>query len=60
MLQEKNLFPLRDTTFEGMPVKVPFAYTEIIKEEYGEMALTQTNFEHHAWNEQSLLWEPTR
>ncbi|KAI9811124.1 MAG: hypothetical protein M1832_001055 [Thelocarpon impressellum] len=42
---EKDLYPLRQSTFEHTPVKVPFAYAEIIKEEYGNKAMTQTIFE---------------
>ena len=41
--QEKteDLFPLRDSLFEGRPVKVPYNYAKILAEEYGSRALTK-------------------
>ncbi|KAI9839759.1 MAG: hypothetical protein M1838_004261 [Thelocarpon superellum] len=56
--RENQIFPLRDSTFEGKPVKVPYAYTELLKTEYGSRALTLTSFEHHLWNETTQIWEP--
>ena len=44
-MQESDLFPLRESVFEEMPVRVPFAYIEIITQEYGEKALTKTTYE---------------
>ena len=40
-----DLFPLRDTSFEGVPVSVPYAYEKILKEEYQPKALVLTDFE---------------
>ncbi|KAH9862795.1 hypothetical protein J1614_010888 [Plenodomus biglobosus] len=37
-----SLFPLRPTTFESIPVNVPYDYTAILAEEYGARALTHT------------------
>lgn len=39
-----DIFPLRDSSFEGFPVKVPFAYTELLVEEYGLKVLTNVRF----------------
>lgn len=39
-----DIFPLRDSSFEGFPVKVPFAYTQLLIEEYGTQALTAVSF----------------
>lgn len=41
--QEKtrDLFPLRDSLFEGIPVKVPYNYAKILADEYGSKALTK-------------------
>ncbi|KAI1563645.1 LicD domain containing protein [Pyrenophora tritici-repentis] len=36
-----QLFPLRHTTLEGVPIKVPYAYEELLLEEYGDEALTE-------------------
>ncbi|KAF7509766.1 hypothetical protein GJ744_007461 [Endocarpon pusillum] len=54
---EKDIYPLRDSFFEGFPVKVPFEYGWLLEEEYGRKALTVTQYEHHWWNETSELWE---
>jgi hypothetical protein len=40
----KDIYPLRRTTFEGAPAKVPFQYDALLMEEYTEAALTATNF----------------
>ncbi|KAI9830522.1 MAG: hypothetical protein M1819_005480 [Sarea resinae] len=57
---EKDLFPLRDSVFEDMPVKIPFAYAEVLEEEYGKKSLTQTVFEKHKFNPKSMEWEPLK
>jgi LicD family len=43
--QEKELFPLRDSFFEGIHVKIPFDYAWLLEEEYGKKALTVQIFE---------------
>lgn len=43
-VQENDIFPLRDSFFEGIHVKIPFAYGSLLEEEYGEKALTLTVF----------------
>ncbi|KAF2852504.1 hypothetical protein T440DRAFT_553393 [Plenodomus tracheiphilus IPT5] len=37
-----SLFPLRTTTFESIPIKIPYDYSAILAEEYGAKALTRT------------------
>jgi len=49
---------LRDTYFEGVPAKIPFAYTEILEAEYRRKALTQTTFENHYFDDEKLEWIP--
>ncbi|KAI5305653.1 hypothetical protein KEM56_003747 [Ascosphaera pollenicola] len=56
--QEDDLFPLRDSYFEGIPVKIPYAYNKLLIDEYGEKALTETHFEHHDFNYETKEWEP--
>ncbi|KAF2186749.1 putative mannosylphosphorylation protein [Zopfia rhizophila CBS 207.26] len=53
---ENQVFPLRNSVFENMPVKVPYAYTELLEEEYGPDALTNTDFEHHHFDEKEMEW----
>lgn len=43
----EDLFPMRLTTYEGVPAKVPYKYVEILIQEYTERALTATQF--HKW-----------
>ncbi|KAJ5084661.1 hypothetical protein NUU61_009240 [Penicillium alfredii] len=52
-----EIFPLRDSYFEDVPVKVPYAYTELLKREYGSKALAQTEFSDHRFNEHTKIWE---
>lgn len=39
-----DLYPMRRTFFEGVPAKVPFAYDQVLREEYSEKAMTETKF----------------
>ena len=43
--QTSDLYPMRETIFEGVVAKVPYAYDKILKEEYQEKALVVTEFE---------------
>ncbi|KAJ5374020.1 hypothetical protein N7517_006026 [Penicillium concentricum] len=54
---ESDIFPLRDSLFEGVPVKIPYAYTYILEEEYGPRALTRTSFYGYIFNERTRIWE---
>ena len=40
-----DLYPMRDTQYEGVIAKVPYAYDRILMEEYSEKALVLTEFE---------------
>ncbi|KAI1963454.1 mannosyltransferase [Ophidiomyces ophidiicola] len=55
---EQDIFPLRDSFFEEIPVKIPYAYTNLLEEEYGVACLTQTVFNGHKFNEDAKIWEP--
>lgn len=55
---EHDIFPLRDSYFEGIHVKIPYEYSALLAEEYGDESLTQTEFEHHRFNETTKVWEP--
>jgi hypothetical protein len=43
-LQENDIYPLRDSYFEGMNVKIPFEYKKLLEEEYGQASTTNTHF----------------
>jgi len=55
---EDDLFPLRASWFEGVPVRVPFEYAWLLEEEYGRESLTRTEIELHRWNAETQRWEP--
>jgi phosphorylcholine metabolism protein LicD len=40
-----DIWPLRESTFEGVPALVPFAYDKVLTAEYGAKALTITEYE---------------
>lgn len=44
-LQERDVFPLRDSFFEGVHVKIPFEYMTLLTEEYGTYALSLNVFQ---------------
>lgn len=44
-LKDTYLYPLRTTTFEGSPAKIPFMYKEMLENEYGPRSLVNTRFE---------------
>jgi len=56
--KEKDIFPLRDTFFEGAPAKIPYAYSELLKAEYGEKSMTLKTYEKHQFDDEKLEWLP--
>lgn len=48
--REDYIFPLRDSFFEGQPVKIPYAYAEVLAAEYGQGSLTNTDFQKYVIN----------
>ena len=48
LIQTNDVFPLRDGTFEGQRVKIPYNYKELLEQEYGKSALTQTRYAGYA------------
>ncbi|KAG9699886.1 hypothetical protein KCU95_g1172, partial [Aureobasidium melanogenum] len=53
-----DIFPLRESVFENTPVKVPYAYTDLLAEEYGSKALVKTTFENHHFDQEKMEWIP--
>jgi hypothetical protein len=51
-----DIFPLRETVFEGAAARVPFAYADVLAEEYGDEALSRTEFHQHRWNDGLREW----
>ncbi|KAA8911782.1 LicD family-domain-containing protein [Sphaerosporella brunnea] len=55
-----DIWPLRDTIFEGVPAKIPYNFDAILIKEYNTKALTVTEYEGHRWNVQKKVWELAR
>lgn len=55
--QVQDLFPLRDSVFEDQPVKIPYNYARLLTQEYGNAALTKTEYSDHRFNSTSMEWE---
>src|ERR1700712_914604 len=53
---EKDIFPLRESTYENMTVMIPYGYTQLLEEEYGAKSLTTKDFEHHHFDEKTMEW----
>jgi hypothetical protein len=56
--RERDVYPLRDSIFEGVRVKIPFAYSELLEEEYGAKSLSRTRFEGHSFDAARMEWIP--
>lgn len=56
--RDKYIFPLWDTVFEGAPVKIPFAYKELLVAEYKEKALSKKQFADHHFDDEVFKWIP--
>ncbi|MCJ1391431.1 hypothetical protein MMC18_004295 [Xylographa bjoerkii] len=52
----KDLYPMRETMYEGVLAKVPYNYDLVLVEEYHEAALVTTEFEGHAWDLTTKEW----
>ncbi|RAK81111.1 putative mannosylphosphorylation protein (Mnn4) [Aspergillus fijiensis CBS 313.89] len=57
---ETEIFPLRNSYFEGVPVKIPFEYVRLLKKEYGSKSMTATTFQGHHFNDATEVWDKQR
>ncbi|KAF4442835.1 hypothetical protein F53441_11625 [Fusarium austroafricanum] len=46
--KDKYIFPLLETTFEGLQVKIPYRYKDFLESEYGDGALTRKDYNGRA------------
>ena len=51
-----DIFPLRQSEFEGQEVRVPFAYAKVLAEEYGQKALAEVYYQNHRFDVQTGEW----
>jgi hypothetical protein len=42
-----ELYPMRETMFEGVLARVPYAYDKILTDEYSESALVNTDYNEY-------------
>ncbi|KAL2871069.1 putative C6 transcription factor [Aspergillus lucknowensis] len=42
---ESEIWPLRNSYFEDVPAKIPYAYTKLLQDEYGSKALSTTTYQ---------------
>lgn len=54
----RQIFPLRTSVFEGVPAKIPYAYQELLAEEYGAKSLVQTVYRKvgHWFDKERMEW----
>ncbi|CRK24763.1 hypothetical protein BN1708_003881 [Verticillium longisporum] len=51
-----DLFPMRQTEFEGLPAIVPYSFERILIEEYGERSIVATEWAGHRWVPEQKAW----
>ncbi|QSZ32687.1 hypothetical protein DSL72_002266 [Monilinia vaccinii-corymbosi] len=56
----RELYPLRETEFEGVPALVPYSFDKVLMDEYGPRALTKTLYMGHRWNPGKKEWIPEK
>ncbi|GKZ65317.1 hypothetical protein AnigIFM60653_005507 [Aspergillus niger] len=53
---ETEIFPLRNSYFEDVPVKIPFEYVRLLKKEYGSKSMTASVFQGYHFNQQTQYY----
>ncbi|KAF2840287.1 hypothetical protein M501DRAFT_1015349 [Patellaria atrata CBS 101060] len=51
-----ELYPMRESIYEGVPALIPYAYDKILTDEYKDKALVVTEFQGHTWNPDLKEW----
>ncbi|KAK2873590.1 hypothetical protein FQN49_002256 [Arthroderma sp. PD_2] len=54
--RDVDIYPLRESTCEGVPANVPFNYVDILITEYGNASLRRTEYENHFWSNDLQEW----
>jgi hypothetical protein len=52
----EDIFPLRETIFEGAAARIPFAYADVLTEEYGSESLSNTEYNDHKFDSVLQEW----
>ncbi|EFQ98778.1 hypothetical protein MGYG_01793 [Nannizzia gypsea CBS 118893] len=53
-----DIYPLRQSTCEGVSASVPFNYIDILATEYGNASLWRVTYENHSWSDVLQEWIP--
>lgn len=51
-----DIYPLRDSTFENVSVKVPFSYAKLLEREYGKGAIMQKKYDDYVFDDGLRAW----
>jgi len=51
-----DIYPLRDSLFEGTPCRIPAAYARLLEREYGAHALTDTAYHGYCFDADASEW----
>ncbi|KAJ0166510.1 Protein MNN4 [Colletotrichum tanaceti] len=51
-----DLFPMRETEFEGVPATIPYSFERILSDEYGSKSLVTTEWLGHKWEPEQKEW----
>ncbi|KAH6646698.1 LicD family-domain-containing protein [Truncatella angustata] len=51
-----ELYPMRQTEFEGVPATIPYSFDRILTDEYGTKSLVTTEWEGHQWKPELKEW----
>ena len=51
-----DLWPMRETIYEGVTAKVPYTYQRVLMDEYGEKALVVEEYQSHRWSAADSMW----
>ncbi|KAH6687850.1 LicD family-domain-containing protein [Plectosphaerella plurivora] len=54
-----SIFPLIDTKFENVPVRIPFEYKDLLVKEFGQEALTDKKFKNYEFDDAKSEWIPS-
>jgi len=52
----KDLYPMRDNVFEGVRAMIPYAYDQMLTDEYGKGCLVNEEFHGHRWDRVRQEW----
>ncbi|TLD24960.1 hypothetical protein PspLS_06205 [Pyricularia sp. CBS 133598] len=52
----RDLYPMRESEFEGVPATIPYSFDRILTEEYGVKSLVTTEFMGHHWEPDLKEW----